>query len=66
MKVIIHRPSLPLLLAGILLDIPVVKATHKPKQKTVEDGEPLRRPSQSAGAATTATGPRRLAGGRRW
>ena len=64
MKVIIHRPSLPLLLAGIMLDIPVVKARHRIKDKPVDDAEPVKRPPQSA--KTPAANPPRLAGGRRW
>jgi hypothetical protein len=66
MKVIIHRPSLPLLLAGILLDIPVVKATRRTKQEEVEELDLVRRPPQSAKASAAAAGVTRLASGRRW
>jgi hypothetical protein len=38
MKVIIHHPSLPLLLAGIFLEIPVVKVPRKVEEKAKPDG----------------------------
>jgi hypothetical protein len=65
MKVIIHRPALPLLLAGILLDLPVVKAQRRTQAKQVDDREPVKRPPQSADTRTAASGIIRWAGGRR-
>jgi hypothetical protein len=66
MKVIIHRPALPLLLAGILLDLRVVKAQRRSQEKEVDDREPVKRPPQSAATRTGASGIIRWASGRRW
>jgi hypothetical protein len=47
MKVIIHGPSLPLLLLAIVLDIPVSKAAARIRKQPADDRGPLEREPHS-------------------
>lgn len=43
MKVIIHDPSLPLLLVAIVLDLPVVKGPAREKKPPAKEQDSLKR-----------------------